>query len=173
VNGVRVGLLLSASAGNDLMFDEDLCNQGKSFVNKIWQGYNGLLKNWEVSDTLEQPESSKKGLEWYNARFQQTLIEIEDHFSKYRISDALMAIYKLIKDDFSGWLLEIVKPAYQQPIDRKTYNAIIEALENNLRIAHPFIPFASEEIWQDITSRTPEEALIINHWPKIQLIYMK
>jgi len=165
-DGVRVGLLLSASAGNDLMFDEDLCNQGKSFVNKIWQGYNGLLKNWEVSDTLEQPESSKKGLEWYNARFQQTLIEIEDHFSKYRISDALMAIYKLIKDDFSGWLLEIVKPAYQQPIDRKTYNAIIEALENNLRIAHPFIPFASEEIWQDITSRTPEEALIINHWPK-------
>jgi valyl-tRNA synthetase len=164
-DGIRVGLLLSSAAGNDLMFDEDLCQQGKGFVNKIWNAFR-LIKGWEVSDIIEQPESSKKGLEWYQARSQQTLIEIEDHFSKYRISDALMATYKLIWDDFCSWLLEIAKPAYQQPIDRKTYSAVIEALENNLRILHPFAPFATEEIWQTITDRTPEEALIINHWPE-------
>ena len=165
-DGVRVGLLLSSAAGNDLMFDEDLCDQGKKFINKIWNAFR-LIQGWEVSDTIDQPASSSKGLEWYTSRFSKTLTEIEDHFSKYRISDALMATYKLVWDDFCGWLLEIAKPAYQQPIDRKTYNGIIEALENNLRILHPFIPFASEEIWQTIiTDRTPEEALIINHWPK-------
>ena len=164
-DGVRVGLLLSSAAGNDLMFDEDLCDQGKKFVNKIWNAFR-LIKGWEISDTIEQPVSSTKGLEWYTARFNQTLVEIEDHFSKYRISDALMTTYKVVWDDFCGWLLESVKPAYQQPIDHKTYHAIIEALENILRILHPFIPFASEEIWQTITERTPEDALIINNWPK-------
>ena len=171
-DGVRVGLLLSSAAGNDLMFDEDLCNQGKGFINKIWNAFR-LIKGWEVSDTIEQPASSAKGLAWYEARFNQTLIEIEDHFSKYRISDALMATYKLIWDDFCSWLLEISKPAYQQPIDRKTYNGIIEALENNLRILHPFAPFATEEIWQTITKRTPEQALIINSWPKQQEVDLK
>jgi valyl-tRNA synthetase len=164
-DGVRVGLLLSSAAGNDLMFDEDLCNQGKSFINKIWNAFR-LIKGWEVDDTIAQPESSKQGLAWYEARFNQTLVEIEDHYSKYRISDALMATYKLIWDDFCSWLLEISKPAYQQPIDRKTYDAIIEALENNLRILHPFAPFATEEIWQTITDRSPEEALIVNKWPE-------
>jgi len=163
-DGVRVGLLLSSAAGNDLMFDEELCDQGKKFINKIWNAFR-LIKGWEIDDALEQPESSVKGLAWYTARFNQTLTEIEDHFSKYRISDALMATYKLVWDDFCGWLLESVKPAYQQPIDRKTYNAVIELLENNLRILHPFIPFASEEIWQTLSERTPEEALIVNHWP--------
>ena len=171
-DGVRVGLLLSSAAGNDLMFDEDLCNQGKGFINKIWNAFR-LIKGWEVSDTIEQPASSAKGLAWYEARFNQTLVEIEDHFSKYRISDALMATYKLIWDDFCSWLLEISKPAYQQPIDRKTYNGIIEALENNLRILHPFAPFATEEIWQTIAERTPEEALIINKWPKQQEVDLK
>lgn len=164
-DGVRVGLLLSSAAGNDLMFDEELCNQGKKFINKIWNAFR-LIKGWEIDDSLEQPESSVKGITWYTARFNQTLTEIEDHFSKYRISDALMTTYKLIWDDFCGWLLEIAKPEYQKPIDRKTYNEVIEALENNLRILHPFIPFASEEIWQTITKRSPEEALIVNHWPK-------
>ena len=163
-DGVRVGLLLSSAAGNDLMFDEDLCNQGKGFINKIWNAFR-LIKGWEVSDTIEQPKSSAQGLAWYEARFNQTLIEIEDHFSKYRISDALMATYKLIWDDFCSWLLEIAKPAYQQPIDRKTFNGIITALENNLRILHPFAPFATEEIWQTIAERSPEEALIVNTWP--------
>ena len=163
-DGVRVGLLLSSAAGNDLMFDEDLCKQGKGFVNKIWNAFR-LIKGWEVSDSIEQPASSAQGLAWYEARFNQTLLEIEDHFSKYRISDALMATYKLVWDDFCSWLLEISKPAYQQPIDRKTYDGIIVALENNLRILHPFAPFATEEIWQTIAERSPEEALIVNKWP--------
>jgi valyl-tRNA synthetase len=107
-------------------------------------------------------------LVWYEAKFQKTLAEIEDHFSKYRLSDALMAIYKLINDDFSSWLLEIVKPAYQQPIDKKTFDDIIEVLENNLKVLHPFMPFLTEEIWQYIADRTPEEALIIAKYPVVK-----
>ncbi|MEZ7855946.1 MAG: class I tRNA ligase family protein, partial [Polaribacter sp.] len=163
-DGVRVGLLLSSAAGNDLMFEEDLCQQGKGFANKIWNAFR-LIKGWEVDASLPQPETSKIGLVWYEAKFQKTLAEIEDHFSKYRLSDALMAIYKLINDDFSSWLLEIVKPAYQQPIDKKTFDAIIEVLENNLKVLHPFMPFLTEEIWQYIADRTPEEALIISKYP--------
>ena len=166
-DGVRVGLLLSSAAGNDLMFDEDLCQQGKGFANKIWNAFR-LIKGWEIDGSLAQPETAKIGLEWYEAKFQKTLAEIEDHFSKYRLSDALMAIYKLINDDFSSWLLEIVKPAYQQPIDKKTFDAIIIVLENNLKILHPFMPFLSEEIWQYIADRTPEEALIIAKYPVVK-----
>ena len=166
-DGVRVGLLLSAPAGNDILFDEDLCQQGKGFANKIWNAFR-LIKGWEVDATLSQPETSKIGLEWYEAKFQKTLAEIEDHFSKYRLSDALMAIYKLINDDFSSWLLEIVKPAYQQPIDKKTFDAIINVLENNLKVLHPFMPFLTEEIWQYIADRTTEEALVIAKYPVIK-----
>ena len=166
-DGVRVGLLLSASAGNDLLFDEDLCQQGKGFINKIWNAFR-LIKGWEVDATIAQPEASLKGLNWYAERFKDAGVEIEDHFSKYRISDALMATYKLVWDDFCSWLLEIVKPEYGKPIDKKTYDMVIDALENNLRILHPFIPFASEEIWQNIAERTPDEALIINNWPEVE-----
>lgn len=168
-DGVRVGLLLSSAAGNDLMFDEALCQQGKGFGNKIWNAFN-LTNLWEVSDTIPQPKSSKIALDWYEAKFQNALVEIEDHFSKYRLSDALMAIYKLIYDDFCGWLLEIVKPAYQQPIDAKTYRAVIENFENNLKILHPFMPFLTEDIWQYISERTPEEALIVAKWPEAKPI---
>ena len=166
-DGVRVGLLLSAAAGNDLMFEEDLCQQGKGFANKIWNAFR-LIKGWEVDANLPQPETSKIGLFWYEAKFQKTLAEIEDHFSKYRLSDALMAIYKLINDDFSSWLLEIVKPAYQQPIDENTFDSIIKVLENNLKVLHPFMPFLTEEIWQYIADRTPEEALIISKYPVVK-----
>ncbi|QOD61675.1 valine--tRNA ligase [Polaribacter haliotis] len=166
-DGVRVGLLLSSAAGNDLMFDEDLCQQGKGFANKIWNAFR-LIKGWEVDASLPQPETSKIGLQWYEAKFQKALAEIEDHFSKYRLSDALMAIYKLINDDFSSWLLEIVKPAYQQPIDKTTFDAIIEVLENNLKVLHPFMPFLTEEIWQYIADRSAEEALIIAKYPIIK-----
>ncbi|SFZ82616.1 Valine--tRNA ligase [Tenacibaculum maritimum NCIMB 2154] len=166
-DGVRVGLLLSSAAGNDLMFDEDLCQQGKGFANKIWNAFR-LIKGWEIDENLAQPETAKIGLQWYDAKFQKVRSEIEDHFSKYRLSDALMAIYKLIMDDFSSWLLEIVKPGYQQPIDAKTYNSIIEVLENNLKILHPFMPFLTEEIWQYITERTSEEALVIARYPEIK-----
>ncbi|WP_397361992.1 valine--tRNA ligase [Olleya sp. R77988] len=163
--GVRVGLLLSSAAGNDLMFDETLCDQGKKFGNKIWNAFN-LTNLWEVSDTIPQPNSSKIALDWYEAKFQETLLDIEDHFSKYRLSDALMATYKLIYDDFCGWLLEIVKPAYQQPIDATTYNKVMAIFEDNLKILHPFMPFLTEEIWQYIAKRTPEEALIVSKWPE-------
>ncbi|MDA0178498.1 valine--tRNA ligase [Mesoflavibacter profundi] len=163
-DGVRVGLLLSSAAGNDLLFDESLCQQGKGFGNKIWNAYR-LVDGWEVSESIEQPEASKIAIEWYESKFQKALIEIEDHFSKYRLSDALMAIYKLIYDDFCGWLLEMVKPAYQQPIDAKTYNAIISVFEDNLKIVHSFMPFLTEDLWHYIKDRTPEDALIVASWP--------
>ncbi len=168
-DGVRVGLLLSSAAGNDLMFDEALCQQGKGFGNKIWNAFR-LVQGWEIDTNLPQPETAKVGLEWYEAKFQKALAEIEDHFSKYRLSDALMSIYRLIMDDFSSWLLEIIKPAYQKPIDGKTYKAVIEAFENNLKILHPFMPFLSEEIWQYISERTPNEALIVSKWPEVKAI---
>jgi len=163
-DGVRVGLLLSSAAGNDLMFDEELCQQGKQFANKIWNAFR-LIKGWEIDKTIPQPQTASIGLSWYNAKFQKALAEIEDHFSKYRLSDALMIIYKLITDDFSSWLLEIVKPAYQQPIDATTFNEIVKILENNLKVLHPFMPFLTEEIWHHIARRTPDEALIIANYP--------
>lgn len=166
-DGVRVGLLLSASAGNDIMFDEELCNQGKAFTNKIWNALK-LIKGWEVSDAIPQPESSKVAIEWYEAKLQQTLLEIEDNFEKYRISDALMAIYKLVWDDFCSWFLEMIKPAYQKPIDSATLAKAIEMLENNMKLLHPFMPFLTEEIWQLLSERTPEEALIVSSWPEIK-----
>lgn len=163
-DGVRVGLLLSASAGNDLLFDEQLCNQGKGFANKIWNAFR-LIKGWEVKE-IDQPDYAAKAIEWYDAKLQNTLLEIEDHYSKYRISDALMATYKLVWDDFCSWLLEMAKPAYGQPIDKKTYEAVIEALENNLKVLHPFMPFLTEELWQNLIGRNPDEALIVSKWPE-------
>ena len=166
-DGVRVGLLLSASAGNDIMFDEELCNQGKAFTNKIWNAFK-LIKGWEVSDTIPQPESSKVAIEWYEAKLQQTLLEIEDNFDKYRISEALMGIYKLVWDDFCSWFLEMIKPGYQQPIDSITLAKAIEMLENNLKLLHPFMPFLTEEIWQILGERAKEEALIVSTWPELK-----
>ncbi|MFD2099516.1 valine--tRNA ligase [Flagellimonas iocasae] len=162
-DGVRVGLLLSSAAGNDLLFDEALCQQGSNFANKIWNAFR-LIKGWEVAD-IPQPEAAKTGIEWYTAKLNQTLVEIEDHFSKYRISDALMAIYKLVWDDFCSWLLEIVKPAYQQPIDKTTFDVVIHLFEENLKLLHPFMPFLTEEVWQHIAERTPENALMVSNWP--------
>ncbi len=165
-DGVRVGLLLSSSAGNDILFDEELCNQGKGFANKIWNAFR-LIKGWEVAD-IAQPESSKVAIEWYEAKLQKTLVEIEDNFDKYRISDALMGIYKLVWDDFCSWFLEMIKPGYQQPIDTTTFNKAIEMLEANLKLLHPFMPFLTEEIWQYIAERTPDEALIVASWPEMK-----
>ncbi len=165
-DGVRVGMLLCSAAGNDLLFDEDLCAQGRNFSNKIWNAFR-LIKGWEVSETIEQPQSAKIAIEWYQAKFQQTLVELEKSFDQYRVSEALMSIYKLIWDDFSSWFLEMVKPAYQQPIDAATLKAVISFLEDNLKVLHPYMPFISEEIWQHISDRTPEEALIIAEYPKM------
>lgn len=165
-DGVRVGMLLSSPAGNDLMFDEELCKQGSGFVNKIWNAYR-LIDGWEVSEDLATSGTELIAISWYQNKFQKSLAEIEDHFSKYRISDALMATYKLIWDDFCSWFLEMVKPAYQQPISVATKSTIIQLLEDNLRILHPFVPFVSEEIWQHITSREPSDALIVSQWPQL------
>ena len=163
-DGVRVGLMLSSAAGNDLLFDESLCDQGKSFSNKIWNSLK-LIKGWEVVDT-NQPDYCSVTIDWYNQKFNSVLNTINDHFSKFRISDALMCIYKLIWDDFCSVLLEIIKPQYGQPIDKKTYRDLIKIFEKNLIILHPFMPFITEEIWHLIAKRKSEEAIIISSWPE-------
>ena len=164
-DAVRAGMmLLSSGAGNDLLFDETKLQQGRTFCNKIFNAYR-LVSGWEVSNTIEQPESSKIALAWFDSKFQSAFAEMENHFSKYRLSDALMTAYKLIWDDFCSWLLEMVKPGYQQPIDKVTFAAIIEAFENNLKILHPFMPFITEEIWQQIEDRSRDEALIVSSYP--------
>ncbi|NJW54589.1 class I tRNA ligase family protein, partial [Salinimicrobium oceani] len=126
-----------------------------------------LVNSWEVSDEVSQPQSAKIAVDWFKAKFQKTLREIDDNYKKYRISDALMATYKLVWDDYCSWFLEMVKPAFGQPMDRSTYEAVTEILEENLKILHPFVPFISEEIWQSMKSRTEKEALIIATWPKM------
>ena len=163
-DGVRVGLLLSSSAGNDLLFDEALCQQGSGFANKIWNAFR-LIKGFNISD-ISQPEVAKIAIECFEAKFQKVLSETEDDFNKYRISDALMKIYKLVWDDFCSWLLEMIKPAFGSPIDTKTYNEVIRLFEDCMKLLHPFMPFVTEEIWQQISSRTPQEALIIANYPK-------
>ncbi len=163
-DGVRSGILMSAAAGNDLMFDEKLMSQGRNFASKIWSGFY-LTTLWEVSDKIEQPQTAKIAIEWYNAKFQTTLQFVNEQFEKYRLSDALTAIYKLIRDDFSSWYLEMVKPAFGKPIDKATYDATIAFLEDNIKILHPFMPFLTEEIWQNISKRTKETALIISKYP--------
>ena len=169
-DAVRAGMmLLSSGAGNDLLFDETKLQQGKAFVNKITNAYR-LVSGWEVSDMIDQPSSSKIAIEWYQSKFQSAYAEMEDHFSKYRLSDSLMTIYKLIWDDFCSWLLEMVKPGYQQPIDSTTFDAIICAFENNLKVLHPFMPFITEEIWHQISDRSTEEALIISRYPSINAV---
>jgi len=165
-DGVRVGMLLSSPAGNDLMFDEDLCKQGSGFVNKIWNAYR-LIDGWDVSLDKKQSQSDRIAIKWYRSKFQKVLAEIEDHYSKYRISDALMATYKLIWDDFCSWFLEMVKPGFGEAMAESTYLEVISILEDNLKILHPFVPFISEEIWQHITQREISEALIIAKWPKL------
>ena len=163
-DSVRVGLLLSSAAGNDLLFDEALCQQGKNFANKIWNAHR-LIQSWHVDDSLPQDQTAKQSLDWYKSKFQSELALVNDHFAKYRISDALMCIYKLVWDDFCSWLLELIKPAYGNPIDTQTHAEVIEIFENNLRLLHPFMPFLSEELWHDIAERTKAEALVVSPWP--------
>ena len=165
-DGVRVGLMLSSAAGNDLLFDTNLCDQGKSFSNKIWNSFR-LIKGWKV-EKCDQPNHCKIAIKWYNQKFNFILKDINDHFEKFRISDALMATYKLLWDDFCSVLLEIIKPNYGKSIDIKTYNDLVLIFESNLIILHPFMPFISEEIWHLISPRVKENALIISKWPSIE-----
>ena len=165
-DGVRVGLMLSSAAGNDLLFDTNLCDQGKSFSNKIWNSFR-LIKGWKV-EPGDQPDYCKIAIKWYNQKFNFILNDINNHFEKFRISDALMATYKLLWDDFCSVLLEIIKPNYGKSIDTKTYNDLVLIFESNLIILHPFMPFISEEIWHLISARVKENALIISKWPSIE-----
>ncbi len=164
-DAVRVGMLLTSPAGNDLPFDIELVMQGRNFANKIWNGFR-LVKSWEIDNDKSQPDYAATAISWYKNRFQQVLSEIEDDFSKYRISNALMRIYKLLWDDYSSWFLEMIKLPYGEKIDHKTYNETIEILENNLKVLHPFMPFMTEEIWQYIKKRQPDEALIVAPYPE-------
>ena len=163
-DGVRMGMMLSAPAGNDILFDEALCEQGRNFNNKIWNAFR-LVKGWEVAD-IEQPEHSRLAIEWFNAQLNSTLAEVKDLFSKFRISDALMAVYRLFWEDFSALYLEIVKPAYQQPIDRATLEATLGFFDILLRLIHPFMPFISEELWQHISERAEGESIMYAILPK-------
>jgi len=161
-DGVRVGMLLCAPAGNDLPFDEGLCEQGRNFSNKIWNAFR-LIKGWEVAD-VEQPESAKQAIDWFENKISKTINEIDESYSKYRISEALMGTYRLVWDDFCSWYLEMVKPNYGSPIDSVTYVKTIEQLEKILKLLHPFMPFLSEEIWHLIDDR--KEDIIVADWPK-------
>ena len=161
-DGVRVGMLLCSPAGNDLPFDEGLCEQGRNFSNKIWNAFR-LIKGWEVAD-VEQPESAKQAIDWFENKISKTINEIDESYSKYRISEALMGTYRLVWDDFCSWYLEMVKPNYGSPMDSLTYAKTIEQLEKILKLLHPFMPFLSEEIWHLIDDR--KEDIIVAEWPK-------
>jgi len=166
-DGVRVGMLFCSPAGNDLMFEESLPEQGRNFSNKIWNAYR-LVKGWEVDSKLEQPLSSKAAIKWFNNILNRELVLLDDHFDKYRISEALMAVYKLFWDEFSSWLLEMVKPNYQQPIDAKTYGELVDIFEKMLSLLHPFMPFITEELWQYLRERKQGESLMISQMPKAE-----
>lgn len=164
-DGVRMGMLLSAPAGNDLLYDDNLCEQGRNFNNKIWNAFR-LVKGWEVVPDVKQAESAKNAIEWFDAQLSKTLLEVDDLFGKYRLSEALMAVYKLFWDEFSSWYLEMIKPAYQQPIDRETYNATLGFFDSLLKLLHPFMPFITEELWHIIESREEGESIMIQLMPK-------
>ncbi len=166
-DGVRIGMLLCSPAGNDLMFEETLPEQGRNFSNKIWNAYR-LVKGWEVDDKIPQPISSKASIEWFNNILNREIAQLDDHFNKYRISEALMVVYKLFWDEFSSWLLEMVKPAYQQPIDAKTYSELVDIFEKMLSLLHPFMPFITEELWQYLKERKQGESLMISQMPNAE-----
>ncbi|MGO5524644.1 valine--tRNA ligase [Phocaeicola plebeius] len=157
-DGVRMGMMLAAPAGNDILFDEALCEQGRNFNNKIWNAFR-LVKGWQVAD-IEQPEYAKLATEWFDSMLAKTAEEVNDLFGKYRLSEALMAVYKLFWDEFSSWYLEMVKPAYGQPIDKVTYEKTLAFFETLLKLLHPFMPFITEELWQHIYDRQPGESIM-------------
>jgi valyl-tRNA synthetase len=163
-DAVRLGMLLTAPAGNDLPYDDSLCEQGRNFNNKIWNAFR-LVKGWEVAD-IEQPESARMAVKWFDAQLNKTLIEIDDLFSKYRLSEALMAVYKLFWDEFSSWYLEMAKPAYQKPIDRTTYESTLGFFDSLLKVLHPFMPFITEELWQALEERKAGESIMVVMQPK-------
>jgi valyl-tRNA synthetase len=163
-DGVRVGMLLCSPAGGDLLFNESLTEQGRNFANKIWNAFR-LIKSWKIDPDLKQPEASKAAVKWFNEKLNESIILLEDQFSKYRLSEALMNIYKLFWDEFSSWYLEIIKPAYQQSIDETTYAVTFDFFEKLLKLLHPFVPFITEEIWHLIKTRKNGESIMISDMP--------
>ncbi len=164
-DGVRLGMLLSSPAGNDLLFDESLCEQGRNFSNKIWNAFR-LINGWNIDENASQPTHTAVAIQWFRQRFNRSLAEINDNFNKFRISDALMTVYKLVWDDFCAYFLEIVKPAYQQPIDGQSYREIIDIFEDLMKVLHPFMPFITEELWQNLKQRGENESIMVTEMPK-------
>ena len=171
-DGVRVGMLFSSPAGNDLMFDESHCEQGRNFANKIWNAFR-LVKGWEVDASIQNPNET--AIAWFENRFHQALTEIEENFKQYRLSEVLISTYKLVWDDFCAWYLEMVKPVYQQPIDAATHAATVGFFENILKIVHPFMPFLTEELWHDslFGERAEPDCCIVAQQPKVGAINLK
>ncbi len=167
-DGVRVGMLLCSAAGNDLLFDENLTEQGRNFSNKIWNAFR-LVKGWQVDESLPQPQSAKVAVEWFNNLLNREIAQIDDDFSKYRLSEALMNVYKLFWDEFSSWFLEMVKPAYQQPIDGETYKSVLEIFNKLLSVLHPFMPFITEELWHHLYPRKQGESIMVSQMPKAEV----
>ncbi len=170
-DGVRVGILISSPAGNDLPFDSSQCEQGRNFTNKVWNAYR-LVSAWEVRE-MEQPRSAQVAIEWFDSKFNAALIEINDLFDKFRISEALMTVYKLVWDDFCSWYLEMVKPGFEQPIDAKTLEATKSFFEKLLKVMHPFTPFVAEELWHLIRTRENGDDIIVSEWPLAQTVEKK
>lgn len=166
-DGVRLAMLLCSAAGNDLLFDDSLCEQGRNFGNKIWNAYR-LVNGWPADDSLAQSDNNRIAVEWFRAMLNRTLGQIEENFANYRISEALMLVYRLFWDEFSGWYLEMVKPAYGQPVDRATFDATREFFDKLLRILHPFMPFITEEIWQHMASRRDGESIMVSPMPEVE-----
>lgn len=164
-DGVRMGMLLTSPAGNDLPFDESVCEQGRNFNNKIWNAFR-LIKGWETDDTIPQPETAKIAAEWFQSKLSETIAELDDLFSKYRLSEALMLLYKLFWDEFSAWYLEMIKPAYQQPIDTETYKTTLSYFDVLMRLLHPFMPFITEELWQALYDRKAGKSIMTSLQPK-------
>ena len=160
-DGVRMGMMLAAPAGNDILFDEALCEQGRNFCNKIWNAFR-LVQGWQIDESVTQPETARLAVEWFNAKLRQSAAEVADLYSKYRLSEALMEVYHLFWDEFSSWFLEMVKPAYGSPIDATTYNAVLEAFNHLLHLLHPFMPFITEELWQHLAERKEGESIMVS-----------
>ena len=160
-DGVRMGMMLAAPAGNDILFDEALCEQGRNFCNKIWNAFR-LVQGWQVDDNAAQPETARLAVEWFDAKLRQSAAEIADLYSKYRLSEALMEVYHLFWDEFSSWFLEMVKPAYGSPIDKATYQSVLGAFDHLLHLLHPFMPFITEELWQHLTERKAGESIMVS-----------
>ena len=164
-DGVRIGMLLCSPAGGDLLYDDDLCLQGRNFTNKIWNAFR-LVKGWNVDANIPQPESAKKAIEWFSNQLNKTIADVDKMFAEYRLSDSLMTVYKLFWDEFSSWYLESVKPAYQQPVDKATYDATVGFFDQLLRVLHPFIPFVTEEVWQLLEPRKDGESIMVAAMPE-------